>query len=271
MKIGNKEFNFNDRPHYMGILNITPDSFSDGGLYTKKDDAVIQSIRLEKEGADILDIGCESTRPGFTKISAVDEITRLLNPLKEILKTVAIPVSIDTYKGRVAEKALALGAHMINDVTGLWEDPYLSQVVAYYKVPICIMVNRRLIEPSGDVFKDMTDFLEKSFLIAKKAGIKEEQIIIDPGIGFGYSIEENFTILAGLEKIKKKYNYPLLLGTSRKGMIWKTLNIEPKDSINGTLATTAIGILKGADIIRVHDVAANRQCGLIASCIEKKS
>ena len=269
MKIGNSDFNFQKRPYYMGILNMTPDSFSDGGLYNEEEKAVAHSMLLEKEGADILDIGCESTRPGFTVVEEAEEIKRLTGSLKKILKSVSIPISIDTYKGKVAEKALELGAHMINDITGLWHDTYLSKVVAYYGVPICIMVNRRLIKSSGDVFKDIAIFLKKSFSIIKKAGIKEEQIIIDPGIGFGYSIDENFKILGALGKMKERYPYPILLGTSRKGMIWKHLNIKPKDSVNGTLATTAIGILKGANIIRVHDIRENKECGIIADCIRK--
>ena len=142
MKIGNYNFDFKKRPYYMGILNMTPDSFSDGGLYDEEENAVFHSILLEKDGADILDIGCESTRPGFTIVEEAEEIRRLSGPLKKILNAVRIPISIDTYKGKVAERALELGAPMINDVTGLWHDPYLSKVVAHYGVPICIMVNR---------------------------------------------------------------------------------------------------------------------------------
>ena len=267
MIIGKQEFDFTKRSYIMGILNVTPDSFSDGGRFNNLEAAIQRGLELEAEGADILDIGGESTKPGGADyVSPEEEIRRITGPIRELSSKLNIPISIDTYKGDAAEAALKAGAAMVNDVTGLFADEKLGRVVAHYGVPVCIMMNRRLIEPSGDVLKDLDLFYSRSFELARKYGIREDQLILDPGIGFGLAAEESFSLLRHLAELKK-YGMPILLGTSRKRIIWQTLGVEPTQGMAGTLATTAIGIMNGANIIRVHDVKENVDCARIAEAI----
>ena len=266
MQLGNKNFDFSNETYIMGILNITPDSFSDGGDYYDIEKAIDRAKEIKEEGGSIIDIGGESTRPGAIKISAEEEWKRISIPLKNIVENIDIPVSIDTFKGEVAKKAIENGAGMINDINGLWGDKLLGEVVGYYKVPVCAMMNRRLFSGSGNILNDLDVFFNKTFKLAKKYNIPEEKIILDPGIGFGITADESFKLIHNLAYLKK-YGFPILLGASRKRIIWQTLDVSPKEGLEGTLATTGIGVFNGASIIRVHDVAENVKCMKIAKKI----
>lgn len=263
MIIGKKVLDFKKDAYIMGILNITPDSFSDGGEYFNAENALEKAREMAENGAAIIDIGGESTRPGATYVEAEEEIRRILEPIKLISKNVEIPISVDTYKGVVAEASIKAGAHMINDIMGLQGDRRLGEVVAYYEIPVCIMMNRRIMETTGDVLKDLDKFITCSMKLAKGFGIKDENIIIDPGIGFGISATDSFRLINNLG-VLKKFEKPILLGASRKRIVWETLGVKPKDGLSGTLATTAIGVFNGANIIRVHDVKENVECARIA-------
>lgn len=263
MQIGNRDFDFKNEIYIMGILNITPDSFSDGGNYYNLEEAIKRGEAIKAEGGEIIDIGGESTRPGAIKISAEEEWNRIALPLKEIVGKIDIPVSVDTFKGEVAKKAIEAGAGMINDISGLQEDKLLGEVVGYYNVPVCVVMNRRFFTGSGDILKDLDYFFQNTFKLVDKFKISYDRLILDPGIGFGVTAEESFKLIHHLDYLKK-YNCPILLGASRKRIIWKTLKISPKDGLEGTLATTAIGVFNGASIIRVHDVAENVKCMKIA-------
>ncbi|MDD2370502.1 MAG: dihydropteroate synthase [Firmicutes bacterium] len=263
MIIGNKAFDFDKKAYIMGILNITPDSFSDGGEYFNVQKALTRAQKMLIEGADIIDIGGESTRPGATFVEAEEELKRIIEPIKLLAEQIDIPISVDTYKGEVAEASIKAGASMINDIMGLQGDKRLGEVVAYYDVPICVMMNRRIMETTGDILKDLDIFINKSLLKAQALGIKDERIILDPGIGFGITSEQSFKLISNLNCLKK-YGKPILLGASRKRIIWQTLNVRPDEGLSGTLATTAIGILNGANIIRVHDIRENVECSRIA-------
>lgn len=260
-----KELILGERTLVMGILNVTPDSFSDGGRYSSLKDAISQAQRMVEEGADILDIGGESTRPNHLEVSAEEEWKRLEPILKILLEQVAVPISIDTYKASVAAKALEAGAHMINDIWGLQKDPDMAKVVGDYGVPVVIMHNqdgtayRQLM---GDIFA----FLHKSIELAETNGLTGDQIIVDPGIGFGKTTEQNLEVMARLAEFKS-LGHPVLLGTSRKSMIGKTLNLEVNERLEGTLATSVLGVVSGVDIIRVHDVRANSRAVQMADAI----
>lgn len=250
------ELKLGERTLIMGILNVTPDSFSDGGRYFNIEDAIVQAERMAEEGVDILDIGAESTRPGHEDVSAEEEWHRLEPVLKTLLERVAIPVSIDTYKAKVAAKALEAGAHMINDVWGLQKDPDMARVVGDYQAPLIVMHNQ-----DGTTYHhlmgDMLTSLRKSIEWAEAHGLSGDQIIVDPGIGFGKTTEQNLEVMARLAEFKT-LGHPVLLGTSRKSMIGKTLNKAVDERLEGTLATSVLGVVAGVDIIRVHDVQANR-------------
>lgn len=263
MIIGNKVFDFDKNAYIMGILNITPDSFSDGGEYFNVQKALERARVMEKEGAGLIDIGGESTRPGAIYVDADEEMKRIIIPIKQLATQVALPISVDTYKGVVAEASIIAGASMINDVMGLQGDQKLGEVVAYYQVPVCVMMNRRIMETTGDILEDLDKFLKISLKKAEEFGIKEDKIILDPGIGFGITSEESFRLINNLG-ILKKFGYPILLGASRKRLVWETLKVKPKEGLSGTLATTAVGVFNGADIIRVHDVKENVECAKIA-------
>lgn len=268
MIIGNKVFDFDENAYIMGILNITPDSFSDGGEYFNAEKALEKACQMVNDGAAIIDIGGESTRPGATFVDAEEELRRVLGPIRTLSTNLDIPISVDTYKGIVAEASIQAGAHMINDIMGLQGDKRLGEVVAYYGVPICIMMNRRIMETTGNILKDLDKFITLSLEMAKGFGIKEEKIIIDPGIGFGISASESFSLINNLG-VLKKFGRPILLGASRKRIVWETLDVSPKEGLSGTLATTAIGVFNGADILRVHDVRENLDCARIAKEILK--
>jgi len=239
----------------MGILNITPDSFSDGGKYNDLEVAIQRVKELQVDGADIIDIGAESTRPykGSEKISAEQELERLIPVLKAVLPYCKVPLSIDTYKARVAEEALKCGAHIINDVWGLQYDVDMAGVVAKYDVPVVVMHNKNESSYPEGIMNDINCFLKKSIEIGIENGIKRENIMIDPGIGFAKTVEQNLYIMSKLEQLQV-LGCPVLLGTSRKRFIGEVLDLPVNDRIEGTIATAALGKMKGVQIHRVHDV-----------------
>ena len=254
MILRDREFSFGQRTYVMGIVNVTPDSFSDGGRYRQVEDAVSHACRLVEEGADIIDIGGESTRPygNNQPVSGEEEMSRVLPVLEKLLTRIAVPVSVDTYRAATAEAALKLGAHMINDVWGLQGDPAMAVVVAKYSVPVVVMHNK-LSPGYGDLLGEINQFLVRSIAIAEEAGIPRGQVIVDPGIGFGKTREDNLKTIRCLRRLTE-LGCPILLGTSRKTFIGTTLGLPVDDRVEGTAATVALGIANGADIIRVHDV-----------------
>ncbi len=247
------------RTHIMGILNVTPDSFSDAGLFFKKDSAIKRLYKLLEDGADIIDIGGESTRPGAKPVSLKEELNRIIPVIKQCAKRIAVPISIDTYKSEVAKAALESGASMVNDISGLRYDVNMAKVAAEYKVPVVIMhikgtpQNMQKNPQYKNLFAEIIASLKESIKIAHKAGIKNNKIIIDPGIGFGKTVKHNLLILKNLAKFKT-LGYPILAGPSRKSFIGKVLGLEVDGRLPGTLASSAIAIQNGASILRVHDV-----------------
>ncbi|HXJ47011.1 MAG TPA: dihydropteroate synthase [Candidatus Dormibacteraeota bacterium] len=261
----------------MGVLNVTPDSFSDGGKFLNVRQAVEHALRMQRDGADIIDIGAESTRPGSDEIPVAEELARLLPILESLRGKLKIPTSVDTQKAAVAEIAIGAGAAMINDVSGLRHDPRLAEVVAHHAVPLVLMHMRgtprtmQKLPFAKYVMKDVVNGLKKSVSIARKAGVAKSKIIVDPGIGFGKSSEQNYELLAKLGEIAK-LGYPLLVGTSRKGFLGRTLArnrgpAPPEKRIWGTAATVTASILGGAHIVRVHDVEEMAQVARIADAI----
>jgi len=268
MKIGNKNFNIGKRTYIMGILNVTPDSFSDGGRFNNIEKALNHAKEMINEGADIIDIGGESTRPSHTPVDKNEEIKRVIPVIEALSKQIDIPISIDTYKGEVAKLAVKAGASLINDVWGFKRDSYISKVAAKYNLPCCLMHNRTNTNYNNFIDDVITD-LKESIDIALKAGVKTENIILDPGIGFAKSYEQNLILMNNLEKLKE-LNYPLLLGTSRKSMIGNALNLPPEERIEGTVATSVIGIMKGCDFVRVHDVLENKRACIMTDAIVRR-
>ncbi len=252
LTIREREFAWGRRTYVMGILNITLDSFSGDGLGYDVEAAVAQGRRFAAEGADILDVGGESTRPDFDPISADDEIGRVLPVIERLLAEVDIPVSVDTAKAGVAQAALAAGAHLLNDVSGLRHDPEMAALVARFGVPAVVMHNQRD-RPFRDVMGDIRDGLQASVALAEAAGVPRERLIIDPGFGFGWTPEQNLEMLRRLEELSD-FGLPILVGTSRKSAIGAVLDLPVEERLMGTAATVAIAIARGADIVRVHDV-----------------
>jgi len=237
----------------MGIINVTPDSFSGDGLSGDVEAAVAQGKRFAAEGADILDIGGESTRPAAAPVSAEEELRRVIPVIERLVGEVTVPVSVDTYRYEVAQRALSAGARMINDIWGLGRDPRLADLAAEYKMPIVLMSNQRG-RKCPDIVPEVIASLKKSIALALDRGVPRENVIVDPGVGFGKTLEQNLEIVRRLDEFKC-LNRPILVGTSRKSMIGLVLNLPPDQRLEGTAATVAISIAKGADIVRVHDVA----------------
>ncbi|HUU62448.1 MAG TPA: dihydropteroate synthase [Dehalococcoidia bacterium] len=249
---GNREFRWGERTFIMGVLNLTPDSFSGDGLGDDIAAALAQARRLVAEGADILDVGGESTRPQSSPVSAEEELARVIPVIEKLAGEVAVPISIDTYKPEVAMHALEAGARMINDIWGLRRNPYLAQLAAEWEVPLVIAANQR--ETTYDqIVPEVIASLSQGIDLARDAGVVWENIIIDPGIGFGKTLEGNLELIRRLGELKA-LGRPILLGTSRKSMIGLVLNLPPEQRLEGTAATIALGIAGGADIVRVHDV-----------------
>ena len=250
--------------HVVGILNLTPESFSDGGEYLVTDQAIHQFHRMAKEGAAIIDIGGESTRPGYTSISVNEEKSRVVPFIEEIRSQTDVLISIDTAKSEVADAALQAGADIVNDIWGAQGDPRMAEIIARHQGACILMHNRPSEEIGrGDVIQLILEFFEKSINKVTSAGVREDAIILDPGLGFGKSFDENWEIMRRLPELVK-FGYPLLIGASRKSMFQKLLDLpEPKDRLNGTLATTALAIGAGVDFVRVHDVLENRECAQV--------
>ncbi|MBE0415021.1 MAG: dihydropteroate synthase [Dehalococcoidia bacterium] len=251
-RCGDREFRWGERTFIMGVLNLTPDSFSSDGLGSDIDAALAQAKRLIGEGADILDVGGESTRPDSTPISAAEELGRVIPVIEKLAGEVTVPISIDTYKSEVARRALEAGARMINDVWGLRRDPSLAQLAAEWGVPLVIVANQRE-TIYQEIISEVMASLRKGINLALDAGVAWENVIIDPGIGFGKTLEGNLELIRRLGEVKA-LSRPILLGTSRKSMIGLVLNLPPDQRLEGTAATIALGIANGADIVRVHEV-----------------
>ncbi|MGG7097681.1 dihydropteroate synthase [Clostridium sardiniense] len=267
MIIGNKEFNIGERTYVMGILNVTPDSFSDGGKFNSVDAAIKKVEELIRDGADIIDVGGESTRPNFEVVSTEEEIERVVPIIRAIKENFDIPISIDTYKSATAEAAIKAGADIINDVWGFKKDTNMASVAAKYNVP-CILMHNREEDKYKDLMKDVIFDLIDSINIALDAGVLRENIILDPGIGFAKTLEENLIVMNNLELIKA-IGYPVLLGTSRKRMIGLTLDLPVDERVEGTIATTVLGIVKGCEFIRVHDVLENKRACVMTDAMLK--
>jgi dihydropteroate synthase len=249
---GPYQLDFSKKTYIMGILNATPDSFSDGGKYNNMEHAIEHAKEMVENGADIIDIGGESTRPGYTVISEDEEIERVVPVIEAISKHVSVPISIDTYKAKVAQRAIEAGAHIINDIWGAKADDKMAAVAAEYNVPIILMHNRHDRNYSFFI-RDVLNDLYESINIVKQAGVRDEQIILDPGIGFAKDLNENILMMQNLDTLTA-LGYPVLLGTSKKSMIGQALNLPVEERMEGTGATVCYGIQKGCQIIRIHDV-----------------
>lgn len=267
MKIGNREFDVANETYVMGILNVTPDSFSDGGNFNQMDAALAHTEQMIKEGADIIDVGGESTRPGYTLLSDEEEIERVVPVISRIKSEFDIPVSLDTYKSGVARAGLDAGADLINDIWGLKYDNKIADVIAKAGVPCCLMHNRNE-AVYQDYMRELLADLSETVRIAENAGIADEKIILDPGVGFGKTREHNLQVIKHLEDLHC-FGYPVLLGTSRKSVIGLTLDLPANERLEGTLATTVIGVMKGCAFVRVHDVKENVRAVKMTQAIMK--
>lgn len=257
LKTKTRTYDLSERTHIMGILNVTPDSFSDGGSYTTIEKAIEQAILMEEQGADIIDIGGESTRPGHDPVSIEEEVQRVVPVIQALKEKINIPISIDTYKAETAKEAVKAGADIINDIWGAKQEREIAKVAADYQVPIILMHNRKD-ENYTSIIDDMKKDLAESIQIAVDAGIPRENIILDPGVGFAKSAKDNLVVMNNLEHFVSM-GFPFLLATSRKRFIGSVLDLPAGERDNGTAATTALGIVKGAQIVRVHDVKGNAE------------
>lgn len=265
MTIGQREFDVMNHTYIMGILNVTPDSFSDGGKYKNRDAALFHAQEMIQDGADIIDLGGESTRPGHIRISDEEEIERTAPIMEALKERFDVPVSIDTYKSKVAKANIQAGADLINDIWGLKYDPKMAKVIADAKLPCCLMHNRQQAD-YGMFLKEMKEDLKESIQIARDAGIKKKRIILDPGVGFAKSYEQNLEAIRCLS-VLEKMGYPVLLGTSRKSVIGLTLDLPCEERVEGTLVTTVFGVMQGAAFVRVHDVLQNKRAITMAEAI----
>ena len=257
MRIGNHEFDTKNETYIMGILNVTPDSFSDGGKFNHMDAALAHAEQMIRDGADIIDIGGESTRPGHTVISDEEEIARVTPVIEAVKSHFDVPVSIDTYKGNVAEAALQAGADLVNDIWGFKFDYKTAEVTARYHAACCLMHNRN--EAIYQNFlKDMVAALKECVAIAHTAGVPDDKIMLDPGVGFGKTYEQNLEAINHVD-VLQELGLPILLGTSRKSVIGNTLDLPVDQRVEGTLATTVIGMLRGCSFVRVHDIKENHR------------
>lgn len=269
MRIGNREFDLNNKCYIMGILNVTPDSFSDGGKFRELDKALFRVEKMLAEGMDVLDIGGESTRPGHEKISDEEEMERVLPVLEKVRAGFDVPISLDTYKPAVAKAGILAGADLINDIRGLKYDTRMAEVIAEAGVCCCLMHNRQD-TVYGSFITDVMNDLRESISLAKAADIAEDKIILDPGIGFGKTREQNLEMIAKLDGLHT-LGYPLLLGCSRKSVIGLTLDLPVEERLEGTLVTTVVGVLKGCGFVRVHDVKENLRAVKMAEAIREYS
>lgn len=270
MLIGNRKFDTKNGVYVMGILNVTPDSFSDGGLWTERYAALRQAGRMAEEGAAIIDIGGESTRPGHTPVSAEDEAARVLPVIEAVKRETGLPVSIDTYKAEVARAALEAGADMVNDIWGLRRDGgEMAALIAGTGAACCLMHNRERAE-YADFMADMLSDLRETLAIADRAGIARSSIVLDPGIGFGKTYEQNLIAMNRLDELLA-FGCPVLLAASRKSVIGLTLDLPADERMEGTIATTVAGVLRGAAFVRVHDVKENLRAARMALAIRREA
>ena len=268
MIIGSREFNTENNTYIMGILNMTPDSFSDGGRYNSLDAALFHARQMVDEGADLLDIGGESTRPGHIQISDSEETERVVPVIERLKREFDTPISIDTYKSTVAEAALSAGADLVNDIWGLKYDEKMADLISKSGAACCLMHNRKTAE-YNDFAEDFLEDMQQSVKIADKAGINHDKIILDPGVGFGKTYEMNLEIISRLE-ILHQLKFPLLLGTSRKSVIGLTLDLPADQREEGTLVTTVYAVQKGCAFVRVHDVGKNKQAVRMTQALMRK-
>ncbi|MDS0524301.1 dihydropteroate synthase [Clostridium sp. SHJSY1] len=265
MRIGKKNFEIGKRTYIMGILNVTPDSFSDGGKYNNVEKAILHTRKMIEQGADIIDIGGESTRPGYTCISDEEEISRVIPVIEALRKETDIPISVDSYKSKVIEASLKAGADIINDIWGFKKDFNMAKIAAKYNATCLLMHNRDNMNYENFMKEVLNDLME-SINIALRAGVKPENIIIDPGVGFAKTYEQNLEVMNNLEELAT-LGYPVLLATSKKRMIGTALNLDKDERIEGTVATTVIGIMKNCDFVRVHNVKENKRAALMTDAI----
>lgn len=263
-----RELVLGKRTLVMGILNVTPDSFSDGGRYVDLKQAVSHAEQMIEEGADLIDIGAESTRPGTVPISAEEEWSRLEPVLKELLPRTTVPISLDTYKAEVAEQGLEAGVNIINDIWGLQGDPDMARVVGKYHAPVIVMHNQK--EPNyHHLLGDMMAFFRRSIQLAEENGLGGDEIIVDPGIGFAKTREQDLEVMSRLDELKS-LGHPILLAASRKRLIGHVLDLPVDQRLEGTIATSVAGVAAGVDMIRVHDVLANRRAIDMADAIYRR-
>ena len=263
MQIGNKSFDVQNHTYVMGILNLTPDSFSDGGKWTERDRALYRVEEMLAEGMDILDVGGESTRPGYTVIPAEEEIARVVPVIEAIKSRFDVPVSLDTYKSEVAKAGIRAGVDLINDIWGLKEDKAMAKLIADSGVACCLMHNRKEAD-----YQELIPDMQESIELALAAGISKEKIILDPGIGFGKAYVDNMEVLRRMENFRE-LGYPLLLGASRKSVIGLTLDLSVEERLEGTLVTTVMAVLKGYAFVRVHDIKENVRAIRMAEAIKQ--
>jgi len=267
-----KRIDLGGRTVVIGVLNVTPDSFSDGGRNLEPDRAINRALQMEEEGADIIEVGGESTRPGATRLSVEEELSRVLPVLKGLEGLLRVPVAIDTYKSEVAAAAAALGASIINDISALRFDPAIADVAASEQTALVLMHMRgepatmQKIEPSADIFAEISSDLGAAIRLAESRGVKRDRIIIDPGIGFGKTLEQNLAVLNHLERFGS-FNLPLMIGTSRKSFIGRITGRSEADRAFGSAASIVIAILRGAHLVRVHDVKQMVEAARIADAI----
>ncbi len=268
MRIGTHEFNVAENTYIMGILNVTPDSFSDGGKIKSVDAALKRAEQMQREGAAILDIGGESTRPGYIPVSEEEEMERVLPVIEAVKQRLDIPVSVDTYKSTVAEAAILAGVDLINDIWGLKHDSRMAEVIAQKDVVCCLMHNRTNTMYENFMEDIMAD-LQECLALAHKAGISDEKIILDPGVGFAKDYEQNLVVIRNLERVKS-LGYPVLLGASRKSVIGLTLDLPSEERLEGTLVTTVAAVQQGCGFVRVHDIKENYRAIQMAQAIYRR-
>ena len=274
LRLGKKILDLSSRTYLMGILNVTPDSFSDGGKFLNPKDAIKQALIMAEQGADIIDVGGESTRPGSDSVPLEEELRRVIPVIEELVKKTDIPVSIDTCKSEVAARALDSGAEMVNDISALRFDPEMKKIISKYDVPVILMHIKGTPKNMQDnphydnVIQEISDYLKESIQMAEDSGIAKDKIIIDPGIGFGKRVRDNLEILRNLNKFTS-LGKPILLGLSRKSFIGKVLDLPLDQRLEGSLAATAVAILNGAKILRVHDVKESKRAAQMVDAILK--
>ncbi|MFA9377502.1 MAG: dihydropteroate synthase [Lachnotalea sp.] len=265
MQIGNKYFDIENKTYIMGILNVTPDSFSDGGKFNQEDRALQHVELMIRDGADIIDVGGESSRPGHIQISVQEEIERVVPMIERIAYNFDVPISIDSYKAAIVKAAIDSGATLANDIWGLKYDKDMAELVADTQVACCLMHNKE--NANYNIFMDdICNELQESIDIAKKAGISPNKIILDPGVGFGKTYEQNLEVIHKVE-VLKKLGYPILMATSRKSVIGLTLDLPTNERIEGTLVTTVMAVMKGCSFVRVHDIKENKRAIMMTEAI----